>query len=435
MKLKTFLFLPIVTGVVIYAGLKGYIYFGVKGKLEDLQKMAAPFATLTYGEIDSDLRGSVTVANFAARPVGTTLDFRVKEIEIEGPGLSFLLALSGDFRNSEPPDSMRWHFRRASIPADEDLMSQLGSLSPMSAGKAEEARPLEACSLGGVFQHIGMEKIGYRDLPIDFSMGYEYYRLASELTVSADYHRPGLESFEWKMVFKNMPDVKQVMAGSMPELSKLEGAYQVDKIYIKRMVDYCAKQANVTPQQFVDNLFHQSDAYYARNIGIIPGPGILMVLKSLLTGATEVGFSAYPSSEITSEMLAAYQPDELISALGLQMSVSGKRVLDMSFRVPENPQAYADNNSDNSSSGPTEAELRAQQKPRRFIKTKLADLKNHLGASIRLYIKNENKVRAGILDAIGNGVIDVKQRASGGTFIAHIPIETIESVEVWRTVE
>ena len=435
MKLKTLLVLPILAGGVIYAGLKGYIYFGVNGKLEELKKLAAPFATLTYGKIDSDLRGSITVADFAVIPAGTTLDFRVKEIEIEGPGLSFLLALSGDFRSSEAPDFMRWHFRSASIPADEDLLSQLSSLSPLSTGQAEAVRPPETCSLGGVFQHIGMEKIGYGELPVDFSMGYEYYRPANELTISTDYHRPGLESFEWEMVFKDMPDLDQMMAGNMPMLSKLEGVYRVDKIYIKRMVDYCAKLAKVTPQQYVDSLFNQSDSYYARNIGIIPGPGILMVLKSLLTGATEVQFSAYPSSEITAEMLAAYQPDELVSALGLQMSVSGERVLDLSFTVPEGLLADADIVSGDSSSGPTEAELRAQRKPMRFVKTKLADLKNHLGASIHLRIKNEDKMRFGILDAVGNGVIDVKQRVSGGTLIAHIPIEMIESVEVWRTVE
>lgn len=435
MKLKTFLFLPILIAAVIYAGLKGYIHFRVKGKIDDLQKMMAPFATLSYSNIASDLRGKLTVSDIAVIPAGTTLEFRVKELEIAGPDLGFLLALSGDFRNSEAPDSMRLHLKQARLPSDEDFMSQLSSLVPLSADQANKARPPEVCSLGGIFQHIGMEKIGYGTPLVDFSMSYEYYRPADELTVTTQYNRPGLESFEWTMVFENMPQMNQVMMGDAPELKKMEGSYRVDKAYMKRMVDYCATQAETNPQRFVEGLFNQPDGYYARNIGIVPGLGIRAAMKSLLTGATELGFSAYPLAEITSEMFSTYPPEELVSVLGLQVSIDGKRIPDISFTVPEDLSIYADGSSEDQFSQLTEAELRARRKPRRFIKTDLADLENYLGANIHLYIKNEDKMRVGVLDDIDDVYLDVQQRVSGGTFTAHIPIDTIESVEVLRTVK
>jgi hypothetical protein len=432
MKPKTLLFLLVIGSVAIYAGLKGYVYFSVKGKLDDLTRRATPFVTLTYGEIESDLRGKVTVKDAAAMPVGTTLEFRAEEVEIEGPDLAFLLALSGDFKSSEAPDHMRLHFRGVSIPSDEDLMSQLSGLSARSGTQEKRPVPPKVCSLGGIFQHIGMERIGYGTLPMDFSIGYDYYRPANELTINSNYSHTGLDSLDWKMVFKNMPQADQIMQGVKPELGRMEGSYRVDRTYMKRMVDYCAKQAKVTPQQYVDSLFHQPDDYYARNLGIIPGEGIRSALKSLLSGATELSFSAYPSIEITAQMFSGYQPDELASLLGVQMSVDGKRVPDISFTVPNNRQLYAEEKSKDKTSTPTEAELRAKRKPLRYIKTKLADLGNYLGAMVQLHVKYEPQPRTGILDKITKDIVDVQQRIYGGSITVHIPIKSIESVEVLR---
>ncbi len=435
MKLKAFLLLPILIAGILYAGVKGYVYFGVRGKIDHLQKLTAPFATLTYGKIETDLRGTVTISDVALLPAGTNLDFRVKEIEIEGPDFAFLLALGGDMKISEAPDKVRLHFRQASFPSDDDIMEQLNSLSPTSAGQAEKIRPPEVCSLGGIFQHIGMEKIGYGVLPVDFSFGYEYYRPADELTLTSKFNRPGLESFDWTMVFKTFPEMNAVMQGNVPELGKLEGSYRVDKVYMKRMVDYCAKQAKTSPQQFVEDLFNKPDSYYAQNIGIVPGLGIRAALKSLLTGATDLEFSAYPAGEITSEMISAYSPDELISALGLQMSVNGKRIPDISFTVPESFQENADEDLQDENSNPTEAYLRAHRKPRRYMETDLGDLKQYIGARVHLYIKKEDKMRFGILHDVDDVFVDVQQRVSGGSITVHIPRDTISSVEVLRTVE
>ena len=435
MKLRTFLLLPILIAAILYAGVKGYVYFGVRGKIDHLQKLMAPFATLTYGKIETDLRGTVTVRDVALIPAGTNLEFRVKELELEGPDYMFLLTLAGNMNNSEAPDKAQLHFRQVSIPPDDDIMEQLSGLSPMSTGQADKIAPPEVCSLGGILQHIGMEKIGYGVFPIDFSIGYEYYRPAEELTLFSRFNRPGLESYNWSMVFKNMPEMNEMMAGSVPELGKIEGNYRVDKTYMKRMVDYCAGQAKETPQQFVEKLFNQPDSYYARNIGIIPGLGIRSALKSLLTGATDLEFSAYPLTVITKEMLSTYSAEELISALGLQISINGKRIPDISFTIPESFQEYDDEDSNDEDANPTEAYLRAHRKPRRYIKTDLGDLRQYIGARIHLYIKKEKKMRVGILHAVDDVFIDVQQRVSGGTFTAHIPRDTIASVEVLRTVE
>jgi hypothetical protein len=431
MKLKTLFLVPMVAAVVIYAGLKGYIYFKVKGNLDELARMAAPFATLSYGGIGSDLRGKVSVENVKVTPVGTTVDFNVGEILVEGPDLEFLLAMSGGFKDAEPPRYAYLRFKRAEIPAGEDVMSQLNQISGLSASQAKGYMP-EVCSLGGIFQHVGMDNIGYGKLIADFSMGYKLYQQSGEMEISTDYSVEGLEAFEMEMMLKGIPQLGAVMTGSVPNLGRMEASYRAEPAYMKGMVDYCAKQSDVTPQEYVDGLLSQSDGYYARNLGFIPGAGIRTAMRSLLTQAGEMRFSAYPTTDISAQRLAAYSPQDLISLLGVQMSVNGQNVSDMSFTIPENLSAFADAETGVISDEVDGEEQRERLKPRRFIKTEVSALKEYLGKDVRLVMKDDGRVKQGMLDRITDGVASVQQSVYGGKFTSHIPLDSIARAEVWR---
>ena len=432
MKLKTLVLVPVIAGAVIYAGLKGYIYFKMKENLDELSRMAAPFATMTYGDIGSDLLGKLTVGDVRVTPVGTTLSFKVDEIEIEGPDTEFLLALSSGFKDmDEPPRYGFIKFKRAELPSGDEVMSQMNQLSGLTVEKAKEIMP-EECSLGGIFQHVGMDKIGFNKMLADFSLGYKMDQQSGEMELLTDYSVDGLEAFEMVMMLKDMPKLGSVMMGSMPSIGRMEASYRAEPAYMKGMVNYCSKQAGLSGQEYIQSMFEQPDAYYVKNLGFIPGDGIKQAMRLLLTNAGEMRFSAYPSTEINAQMLSAYKPQDLISLLGMQMSVNGNMISNMSFTVPDDPAAYFDELETGGSGEMTGQEQRIKLKPKRYIRTELSQLKNYLGEDIRITMKEDGRIKEGILDRIADDVVSVQQRIYGGKFTSHVQLSAIKKAEVMR---
>ncbi len=424
--------MSLVTGIVIYSGLKAYVYLKVTGNLDDMIKMAAPFVTLSYGEINSDLRGKLSVKNIQVTPMGTALTYNVGEIEVEGPNLGFLLKLSGGFKGQqEPPGYVSLKVKRAEMPYGEDIMTTLHQISGMVAAKKAGYIP-QACTLGGIFQHVGMENIGYGRLFVDLTVGYKYYKKSGEMAFSTNYHVDGLETVEMNMVLKGMPQLGAGMMESISSIGRIAANYRTEPAYMRGMVDYCAKQSKVTPQEYIDWLLNQSDSYYARNLGFIPGDGIKSAMKTLITNGGELRFNAYPTTKISSQTMTVYSPKDLISLMGVHMSVNGQNVSDMSFTVPESLSAYADDSNQGKAIGVSREEKWEKLKPKRLIKTELSELKKYISKSVRFYMKEDGRVMQGILDSIDKDIASVQQRVHGGKFTSHIQLSSVKRAEVWR---
>ena len=432
MKIKTFILVSLVAGIVIYSGLKAYVYLKVTGNLDDVIQMAAPFVTLSYGDINSDLRGKLIVENIQVTPVGTALTYNVGEIEVEGPDLGFLLKLSDGFKGQKkPPEYIDLKIKRAEMPYGEDIMATLHQLSGMVAAKKSEYIP-KTCTLGGIFQHIGMENIGYGRLFVDLTVGYKYYKKSGEMALSTNYHMDGLEAIEMNMVLKGMPQLGTGMMENLPSIGRIAANYRTEPAYMRGMVNYCAKQSKVTPQEYIDWLFSQSDSYYARNLGFIPGNGIKSAMKALITNGGELRFNAYPTTTISSQLVTAYSPKDLISLMGVHMSVNGKNVTDMSYSVPESLSAYAGGNNQGGAVRVSREEKWEKLKPKRLIKTELSELNKYVGKSVRFYTKEDGRVLQGTLDSIDKNTASVQQRVHGGKFTSHIQLSTVKRAEVWR---
>ena len=60
----------------------------------------------------------------------------------------------------------------------------------------------------------------------------------------------------------------------------------------------------------------------------------------------------------------------------------------------------------------------------------MAGLGEQIGAEVRLYLRNDQPVRSGILVGLSGGEARVEQRLQGGKITAHVPLEEILRVEV-----
>ena len=431
MKLGNLIVVPVLAGAVVYGGLKGYVYYKVKGGMEDLTRLAAPFVTIKYKGITSDLGGKIGIQGVRLTPVGTTLDFNIGEVEIEGPNSKFLLAVANGFKGKNPPRYAYFRIRDAKVPVGSDMLEQLNQLTGLDPTKAKEQLP-PVCSLGGIFQRVGIENIGFEHLSVDLSFGYKLYQRSNEMEIDMGYNAQGVESVDMVMMLKGVTEFGPAMMSKMPTLGRVDLKYNADKGFMNEMVDYCAQKQEITPEEFVNGLFNQSDYYYAKNLGFVPGAGIKDAIRMLVTDAGNVSFKAYPTTDLSVNSLSRYKPQDMMSLMGVTMQVNGKDVLDMSYTVPTNIASLrgdGEGGIDRPMEGIGE---RRNLKPKKYVKTNIGTLHKHVGKEVRLHMRQEGLVKKGTLDSIKNSIVSLEQRIYGGTFTSHVSLNDVRYAEVLR---
>jgi len=449
-KLKTLLMVPIVLAVVGYGGAKVYIYFSVKSELDNLVEMAAPFADISYGGISSDLRGKLIVTDLSSfsRAGGETM--QVESIELEGPGPGFLFDLSAGFKNGDPPRNLALGIKRLSVPADQGFGANL-RVTGMGGSVESEYQP-EPCTLGGIFQHKGLDQLGIDTLVADAQISYSFDQDAGEVKLSFDYQLDGTETFSMVMKLGGVQAPAAMAMGSLPKLGHFRFSHQVEPDYAKRMLDQCAKKKNQTSQAFIESLFNVPDNQYARQLGFIPGPGIRAVLKTVASKGGRVDLAASPQADINPAMIAFYKPEDIVAMLGLQLSLNDRPVTDISFTIPDGtgapswmPQRSAfaqgdegfspERGSRNDQAKVSSKKQKNQRVKLRYQETKVSDLHQYVGSKVRLYTGNTAQPKKGYLISLKGQFASVEQSIHSGTMTAHLNLNHIKRAEVLRRLE
>ncbi|TVO76739.1 hypothetical protein [Sedimenticola selenatireducens] len=432
-KLKNALLVPMVIGLVAYGGVKGYLYFKVKQGLDRIVALAAPVATLKYGAIETSLTGAISVADIKATPIGAATGMTIDQAELKGRGVAFLLDVAGGFNMNQPPEQLHLSVSRMRIPMGSDYLDAFGL---KVAGQ-----PHAMCSLGGLLAQTGVEQLGFQQLVADASLRYDYSQRAGEINFVMDYAMAGLSNFGMEMSISGVPQPGTLVSGAIPQIKQMIVRYQVDQGYTQRVIESCAKQAGQDRSSFVSALFNQEPGYFVKNIGFVPGEGIRFTLRHLLTQPGELRITLSPEGAIDPGILSAYKPQDLLRVLGVNASINGQPVSDLSFTLPEGGEKLASLFGDGVALGP-EKGVQGQAKGSsavklvrtRYIATPVGELQRYIGRDVRVFAADRDEPQQGVLVAMKNGQLDLEQRLHGGKMTLYIQASKIERVEVLRRV-
>lgn len=450
MKLKHLLLGIVILTVAVYGGAKTYIYFKAKEELEKLVQMASPFVEISYGDISSDLRGSLKVTDLDLISLAGGESMQIGSLEIKGSGPGFLLELTEGFKKSGPPADMFLTVGRASVPVDQGFGANF-DITGMGGGSSKPGREAKPCTLGGILQHKDVGEIGIDALTADAAFGYHNDRKSGEVKVFIDYQLDNIESLSMELGLGNMPEPGSMVMGQMPSLENFELNYKVEPAYMKRSVEHCAKLAGKDPELFTKELFDQPDSRYARELGFIPGPGIREMLESLISKGGQLAMTAKPSMELDPMVLALSKPEDVIAMLGIELTLDDKPVKDLSMEFPSDGQALSllpelqfivDDGKQSAATGPTNPEENNSEdksgKPGkielRYLETKVADLHRYVGKKVRLYTNTSEKPKQGYLVSSKGEIVSVKQNVHRGSMTAHLPMALINKAEVLQRV-
>lgn len=321
-----------------YLGLKGYIYYQVKSRLDDAIAKAAPMAEITYGGIDSSLSGSVTVHDIAVRAFGE--EVRIGASRLGTPNVLVLLGALSELQQGEPPEFVELEWTDLNIGLDGPLM-----------GFVQAAVQRQAPQLPGSFPCGGKVVFG----PADWrAMGYQ--RLSSDVrmhvAVDKDAHRVRLQG-SWKTADMGAVRFRTEFAGLAPSMNGLAEANKTallrwfeldytDLSYYKRWVRYCAQRDKTDPNAFINTLVDAKPTYYMYSWGVVPGADLRRAFGEFLRNPKTLSVVAHPSAPVELDLLKRYSPDDLVAVLDLRVLVNGQGV--ESSRVsyePELLQQYA----------------------------------------------------------------------------------------------
>jgi len=428
MKLKTVLLVPLVAGLAAYGAIKGYLHYRVASDLDRLSSMMAPFAELRYDTIATGLvEGSVALQGLRVTPAGATGSITIDRVELAGDGPGFLFAVATGLRLEQPPERLQLALHRVRSPVSVD---DLGSWAP-DAGDGE----VDACSLAGLLGQQGLERLGFQQLVADARLRYDFLPGSGGLAVQGDLVQHGLSRSSFEAELSGLQGPGAMVAGVPPQMRRLVIRFQYDEGYLQRALADCA--ADVDPRAYVDRLLAADDAALAGQLGFVPGGGLRFALGQMVGEAAELVVTANPGGALNPAMLSAYRPQQLVQVLGVNLSVNGQAVSDLSFTLPSGGGTLADlagetvADADNSVTG--EAPAARPKPPRaRFISTPLEELRRYIGRDVRIHTSDRPDPQKGILVALGEGQLDLEQRMYGGKMTVYIPLREIRRVEVYR---
>jgi hypothetical protein len=439
--------LLLITGAV-YGGLKGYIHYKFKNAVDDIVAIAKPFARIDYGGLGSSFDGTLTVEDIAISPWAFDDEVQMQVVEIQGPGLGFLLSGAKQFERGEMPEKMRFAMKGVRLDVDGELLGALRDAQSSDWALMMGIQDSSACGLEQIFGPWNMRELGYDGLVVDVGADFNFNKAINELRMALDYSARGIESTSVNMTLSGMKPLAAIRTRVQPQLDDFMVKYSMEPSYASKAIEYCAEANKKTVDEFIQWMVSEDNEYYTHTLGIVPGPGIRGALERFLKNPDEIHISAQPPTALDPSGLQFYTPEDIIELLGLQVFVNNEPVQDLSFQVAdtsrfkrkrkpmtkslESAKATTRMPGDvrRSAVTPARAKTSSTQGTESYRRVKTRALRDYVGKRVRLHTTSGMR-RDGWLTEIRNGQAVIVPDKYGGGVSIHVPLSRINKAEVF----
>jgi len=419
--------------VVIYAGIKLYIRHNVKSALTDLSTAAAPFAGIHYDGIGSTLGGKISIEGVRVQPTGLTDVVHIRDIEIQTPGLKFLLFGSRKLRDGEFPEKMQVALHGVVLDLNGQMMEMLDRLLS-AAAESGAAGGVSNCGDTRYFGPRQYRKLGYDALLMDMTLGYEHEKVLERLRMQMEWQTRDMASLKAEFIMSGGRLSLRESLVAPPRLTAVNAVYK-DLSITERMKSYCASATGTSVDDYINAEVGQSDAAYLHKWGFVPGPGLREAYRQFLQKPGEVQIEARSPEGIDPASLKLFRPEDAVGMINLGVKVNGVAVTDLSFRreAPEQSASVAKPGSapvaSRAAAGATGARAEPPQPESGYRSARISELPQHLGRQVRVVLVG-NMVREGVLAEVQGKELVLERRYAGGAMTVRVAVNRIEKVDV-----
>ncbi len=415
----------VVVAVAAYGGLKFVMHYKVDRALRDIEASLAGRAQLSYGAIDTDLRGAVRVHDLDILPAGAPQPIRVDLARVTGPHAGYFL-----FQQEQHPAALKLELIGVHMALDDAMVAAMKE----QFDEAAPAKPAgDGCGNDEGPSPALLRELGMTELAMDMSMSYRMDAERRQLAGAVELDVDGVENIQASVMLGDVsPDILagDVQLDTMPTLVDMDLGVRVEPAFAERYLAACAKRRGQTVDQYRQGLIAEAKAGLTR-AGLRLGPGLADALINFHHQWGEVMLALRPDEPINPMALLLGNTTDWPQKLGMELALNGVPVSDLRFELrPPNAEELAVMMG--------EAPPKPKPKPRdryRYVyhAVPLSALDQHVGASVRMQLRDQ-PARSGILMGVVANEARVEQRLHGGKITAHVPLADIVSVEV-RQVE
>lgn len=444
----------------LYAGLKWYAHYRLTGTLDRLAQQLEPQATLSYGDVETDLFARVAhVRRIELRPAQGPSPFGIDRVTVSGPGVWQML-FSNPFASSDRqniPDRLSVLVDGVRVPT-EALLAQAAepaAVAPLNGGSSSDAaaRP---CQPNANLTPELLRAIGIVDPILDGELRWRLDDVDGQLETGMRMGVRKVQSFDMELVLGGI-DSRQLRSGEVstpPQLVSFELGWRLEPLVAQRFVEECAARLQLEPSEYRQRLIDGFQADLAAR-GLDLGPGLQAALAQFFREWGELRLKARPSEPVGVLSLAFVPPPQLARQLGLQLAINDTIYADLDFRFSASAMAQERAgpgagpgallgggalgaliggsvappqipDADDESFYPEPARIEYRYFWRRVP---LPQLSGHLDRTSRVHL-NDGRVREGRLTRVGESEIVVVQHLYGGKFSMPVPRQDIAFVEV-----
>lgn len=418
------LILILLVPALVYGALKGIMYYNAKSTVDEFVKTASAQADIRYSDISTDLRGAVTISGISVQPLGFEDTIGVDSLRFASDDPLFFVRGS-KFLPGEVtlPTSLSYSVSGIQLPLSSDIL----------AGAAKEAGA-DPCAQGLDIQPELLKKIGFSELAVDLDGSYRLDETSRTLEIGINMDLHDIESMQLAATMNDV-DIETLSQGGAPQFSlgRMSFSVRVSPEFGRQALKTCAMGSDATVQEWSGILAEQALAQMEQQ-GLSLGMGLSNAVREFYRDWGEFEIVAAPAQPVGLLSLMFLPPDQLADTLSLQMSLNNQPITDTSFRLqqPEGKGLAALFGGEQPGAG---AGAKARTQPRRILvkrsyeSVSVAQIGNYVGQQVQLKPRGQ-PMREGLLHAIGDGEVEVRQTLHGGKYSVHVALKEIESLKV-----
>ena len=424
----------------VYGGIKAYIYYETRDALQGLVKTAAPFVTIEYGGIGSDLwSGTVRVEQIKFSPTGISDSVRVGAAQVSAGNLRHLFRLIQRAKDRAPPDRLGMALQEVRVDLNGGLVRTAERFIAMAAQANPAVAPAAHCGHQSTADIAILRRLGYDMLVLDAEFDYDFNRSAemAKIVGAIKMHDMTRVAFDMKLV--GVPAQSTDAVRPAPQLREF-GMMAEDLSYNDRLKRFCAQAAKLNEQEYIA-IETGPQSMFFRQLGIIPGPGLQQAYRDYLSkpgGTIEV--RVRPGDALDPASLKLFKPTDILAMLNATLNINGKPVQDLSFEIGPvqtaqvRPEAKPESEvkppvpAQKPSSAPPAAAAR-EPVADQFRVVQVAELGRYLNRHVRLHERGQSP-REGTLVQVSGRIAVLERQYGTGHIVVRVPLPLVDKAEV-----
>jgi len=437
-KLKYFVLGLLVVVVLAYGGIKAYMYYSLKTKMDRLAQQFSLFGKLEYGDITTSVKGNLSIEDIRIRIHGMDDELRISAIHYETPGMLFLLQANKQLEQGRIPESLSLKFEGVTIDLFGEFTDRLEQFVSDLNFQLQGVNPL--CGGRMFFGPREMRDMGYEAITGDIQLGYHFDPANANIVVDITASTRDMATTRIQGLIERITDtsfVSMMQPGHQPRLGRITINY-TDQSYTNRLTKYCAGLSKLGLDEYITAESNQQPVYYSYTWGIVPGPGLRQAYRGFLTNPQQINVSLELPESVTPDNLHLFKPEDIPGLLSLQLSVNGEAIKDLSFDFYKGQKLNLSRNIDRLFAKPGAEPIKPLRKKKKvqyqtkYYTIAASSLKKYIGEEVRLQTTT-GQTRLGYLTRMDTKVAHVEQRVHSGRFTMTVPIGTITKAEVLLT--